>query len=61
MGMMSRNVRPVLWDKEEGVIVNNESEEILRMFNSEFKDFEESAGDSIDLCPSNLMSKIEVA
>jgi len=50
---------PVLWDKEEGVIVNNESEEILRMFNSEFKDFEESAGDSIDLCPSNLMSKIE--
>ena len=27
---------PVLWDKEKKTIVNNESSEILRMFNSEF-------------------------
>jgi glutathionyl-hydroquinone reductase len=26
---------PVLWDKQSGCIVNNESSEILRMFNSE--------------------------
>jgi len=30
---------PVLWDKEEGVIVNNESTEILRMLNSAFDEF----------------------
>ena len=27
---------PVLWDKQGGTIVNNESSEIIRMFNSEF-------------------------
>jgi glutathionyl-hydroquinone reductase len=27
---------PVLWDKERGVIVNNESSEIIRMLDSEF-------------------------
>ncbi len=27
---------PVLWDKKEKTIVNNESAEILRMFNSAF-------------------------
>ena len=29
---------PVLWDKETNTIVNNESSDILRMFNSEFDD-----------------------
>ena len=29
---------PVLWDKETGTIVNNESSEIIRMLNSEFED-----------------------
>jgi glutathionyl-hydroquinone reductase len=27
---------PVLWDKQRGTIVNNESAEIIRMLNSEF-------------------------
>ena len=27
---------PVLWDKKRGTIVNNESSEIIRMFNSAF-------------------------
>ena len=27
---------PILWDKKEKTIVNNESSEIIRMFNSEF-------------------------
>ena len=27
---------PVLWDKEKGTIVNNESKEIMRMFDTEF-------------------------
>lgn len=30
---------PVLWDKQENTIVNNESSEIIRMLNSEFNDF----------------------
>ncbi len=30
---------PVLWDKERGTIVNNESAEIIRMFNAAFADF----------------------
>jgi putative glutathione S-transferase len=29
---------PVLWDRETGTIVNNESSEIVRMLNSEFED-----------------------
>ncbi len=29
---------PVLWDRETGAIVNNESSEIIRMLNSEFED-----------------------
>ncbi|ESO87095.1 hypothetical protein LOTGIDRAFT_107347 [Lottia gigantea] len=30
---------PCLWDKEKGTVVNNESSEIIRMFNSEFNQF----------------------
>ncbi|MDX2471161.1 MAG: glutathione S-transferase family protein [SAR324 cluster bacterium] len=30
---------PVLWDKKTNTIVNNESSEIIRMFNSSFNDF----------------------
>ena len=39
---------PVLWDKEEGTIVNNESAEIVRMFNSAFNDLAEKP--DLDLC-----------
>lgn len=32
----SRVTVPILWDKQKGTIVNNESSEIIRMFNAEF-------------------------
>ncbi len=36
---------PVLWDKERGTIVNNESAEIIRMFNSAFDAFGDAGRD----------------
>jgi putative glutathione S-transferase len=36
---------PVLWDKERSTIVNNESSEIIRMFNSAFDGVGADAGD----------------
>ncbi|XP_047308463.1 glutathionyl-hydroquinone reductase YqjG-like [Impatiens glandulifera] len=47
---------PVLWDKKLKTIVNNESEEIIRMFNSEFNEIAENP--SIDLYPLHLQDKI---
>lgn len=47
---------PVLWDRETGTIVNNESADILRMLNTGFGTL---AGDSIDLCPHELRGEIE--
>lgn len=47
---------PVLWDKEKKTIVNNESSEIIRMFNSEFNEY----GDSkLDLYPGILRDEID--
>ena len=47
---------PVLWDRERGTIVNNESAEIIRMLNSEF----DAIGDpSVDLYPEALRSEID--
>lgn len=48
---------PVLWDKERRTIVNNESADILRMFNSGFGALATSA---IDLYPIDLRSQIDV-
>lgn len=39
---------PVLWDKQEDTIVNNESSEIIRMFNSAFDDL---TGNRLDFYP----------
>ena len=51
---------PVLWDKKTKTIVNNESSEILRMFNSEFNAFCSSDEQrSVDLYPENLRKKID--
>lgn len=44
---------PVLWDKKQGSIVNNESAEIIRMLNGEF------AGDGPDFCPAALRGEID--
>jgi putative glutathione S-transferase len=47
---------PVLWDRKARAIVNNESSEIIRILNSEFDDFGDSA---IDLYPERLRSEID--
>lgn len=48
---------PVLWDKKERTIVNNESSEILRIFNSSFNDFAKNP--SLDLYPEDLRKEID--
>ena len=47
---------PVLWDKKQGTIVNNESSEIIRMFNNEFNAI---TGNNLDLCPADLRAEID--
>ncbi len=47
---------PLLWDKIEGTAVNNESSEIIRMFNSEFN---ELTGNSDDYYPEKLRPQID--
>ena len=47
---------PVLWDIKRGVIVNNESSEIIRMFNSEFV---ECAPMGHDYYPAALRREID--
>ena len=47
---------PVLWDKEKETIVNNESREIIRMFDTEFNAFAES---DVNLLPPDLKAKID--
>lgn len=47
---------PVLWDKKTRTIVNNESADIVRMFNSGFG---ELASHSFDLYPADWQSEIE--
>ena len=47
---------PVLWDRETRTIVNNESSEIIRMLNSEFDEFGNTA---LDLYPAALRSAID--
>ncbi len=47
---------PVLWDKKEKRIVNNESSEIIRIFNSAF---DELTGNRLDLYPEPLRPTIE--
>lgn len=47
---------PVLWDKKEETIVNNESSEIIRMLNSAFDEW----GDrSLDFYPAALRAEID--
>jgi putative glutathione S-transferase len=47
---------PVLWDKKNKVIVNNESSEIIRMFNSAFNQL---TGNTQDYYPEALQTNID--
>lgn len=47
---------PVLWDKQQQTIVNNESSEIIRMLNSQFDQW---GDDSVDFYPVALRADIE--
>ncbi len=47
---------PVLWDKKTGVIVSNESSEIIRMFNSAFDEWGDA---SLDYYPAALRGEID--
>jgi len=47
---------PILWDKETGTIVSNESAEIIRMFGSAF---DHITSDTQDLWPVTLRDEIE--
>ncbi|QLC72384.1 glutathione S-transferase family protein [Pseudomonas sp. LPB0260] len=47
---------PLLWDRQQQRIVNNESAEIIRMFNSAFDDL---TGNPLDLYPPALRGEID--
>ena len=53
----ARATVPVLWDKQTGKIVSNESSEIIRMFNSAFDGI---TGNTADYWPEELRDEIEV-
>lgn len=54
--MTGRVTVPVLWDKERGTIVSNESSEIIRMFNNAFDGI---TGNSLDFWPATKRDQIE--
>jgi putative glutathione S-transferase len=47
---------PVLWDKQKKTIVNNESVDIIRMFNSEFNAFGDK---NVDFYPEAMRKEID--
>ena len=47
---------PLLWDRKHETIVNNESSEIIRMFNSAFDDYAKS---DLDFYPKSLREEID--
>jgi len=50
---------PILWDKDLGTIVSNESSEIIRMLNSEFNEFAQNP--DLDLYPVDQRDEINAA
>jgi len=50
---------PILWDKETSTIVNNESSEIIRMFNTEFNELLGDEFSQVDLYPQALRQEID--
>ena len=55
-GYSGRVSVPVLWDRETGQIVNNESADIIRIFNSEFDEWGDA---SVDFYPASLRGEID--
>ncbi|MGF1472167.1 MAG: glutathione S-transferase family protein [Rubrobacteraceae bacterium] len=51
-----RVTTPILWDKKNATIVNNESREIIRMLDEEFEAF---ATTDEDFCPEELREEID--
>jgi putative glutathione S-transferase len=49
----------VLWDKKNETIVNNESSEIIRIFNTEFNDLIPADEAKIDIYPKELREEID--
>jgi putative glutathione S-transferase len=47
---------PILWDKQQGTIVSNESSEIIRMFNTAF---DAITGNTHDFWPEEMRGEIE--
>ncbi|KAJ1985910.1 S-glutathionyl-(chloro)hydroquinone reductase [Dimargaris cristalligena] len=50
---------PILWDKKLGTIVNNESSEIIRMFNTAFNEFIPESKRDLDYYPENMRDQID--
>jgi putative glutathione S-transferase len=50
---------PVLWDKKLQTIVNNESSEIIRMFNVAFNEFIPAEKAALDFYPVELRAEID--
>ena len=51
---------PVLWDKQRGTIVNNESSEIIRILNQAFDAWSDGeSGRTLDLYPTALQEEID--
>ncbi len=50
---------PVLWDKKNHTIVNNESSEIIRIFNHAFDEFIPKDKAEIDYYPTELRNEID--
>ena len=55
-GYEGRVTVPVLWDKKEATIVNNESADIIRMFNTAFNGL---TGNTDDFYPEHLRTEID--
>ena len=49
----------MLWDKKNETIVNNESSEIIRMFNTEFNDLVPADKAKLDIYPEGLRKEID--
>jgi putative glutathione S-transferase len=49
----------MLWDKKTHTVVNNESSEIIRIFNTAFNDLLPSDRAKLDFYPENLQSLID--